>query len=441
MGEQMVPVHDQKGAAMRQRLISGLGAVALVLVSCGAVKGTPTAKVQPSPTRPAAAIPTATPTATAMVSSAPTAATNPSPDSVSTTGKLPASCLGSAPATPSPAGEVIAVMDGQELELLSAAGAVLNTLSGVDTAGGPSVIGTTQDGAYLWNSSTGVMQLLGLSGPPHTLGTTSTSSESDLPSPPPPSVSPNGACWVLSDVSWDADFTVATTQLSGGVFGGPVIHLATLTRSNGDGGGYSLLGWSPTSVLLGTDPEGVGGGGPGFELSADYSFMKVVLMDPSAGTISSQPLCTGEGTFQALSDGGTLVACRETSAGSVAHLEVGPTDGPMVSIDTGAGTAGAVDFAPDGSALTFCTLDGPTAGGYPETLWSVPLGGASTERSLMTQNEWSGCGGYVVGGGFAVVLAGENPSPGAPGVPVDVIELSTGATTTIGTADSIVGVL
>jgi hypothetical protein len=69
---------------------------------------------------------------------------------------------------------------------------------------------------------------------------------------------------------------------------------------------------------------------------------------------------------------------------------------------------------------------------YTETLWSAHLTGSGTPVSLMTQDQGSDCGGHSVGDEFAASLAGSN---------VDLINLASGATTTIGTADSIVGVI
>ena len=314
-------------------------------------------------------------------------------------------------------------------------GDVLNSLSGVESS---SVIGSSQAGVYLWNRTTGALEELGLTGPPQNLGTTNTGSESGLPEASSPVVSPNGECWVLSMVTGDSQGGTATTQVYGGVFGNSPTLLATMTRADAIGG-YPPLAWGSTGVLLGSGPDNVGGGGPGFELDGgQYRFWQVVLVNPSTGAFSSQPLCAGAGDFQALSQDGELIACRTVA--SSGGIEVGPPGGTMDAIEAGATVVGAVAFSPDDAFVTYCTLGSVSSDGqdWAETLWSAPAKGSGTPVSLVTQDQWSGCGGYALGNDFAAVLAGVN---GASSAPVDVIDLRTGETTTIGTADSVVGVL
>jgi hypothetical protein len=418
---------------------AAITATAALLVACGPAAHTASPTVRPSQGASSTATPAPRSTAGSPsdATSTPTPATGASaslaPALVSVTGHLPSTCDG--PAPPSSGGPVVAVMNGQELELINGTGGVLNTLSGVGTTSGPTVIGTSPDGVYLWNATTGALEELGISGAPVPLGTTVTSPALDLDYIPSlPVVSPNGRCWVLSIVTWSSDLSVATTQLDGGTFGSPSVQLATLTRS--DNGGYPALGRDDAGVLLGSEPMGVGGGGPGADLVLTYQFSEVVVMNPSTGSLSA-PLCAGAGagTYQALSPDGELEVCR--ASGPAYAIEYGSLAGPLTTVDAGASAAGDAAITPDRSYVTYCTLGAAGAdGSFPETLWSVQLGGSATPRSLMTQANWSECGGYGVGNDFAVTLAGsEQPDP------VDLIELASGDTTTIGTADSIIGVL
>jgi hypothetical protein len=260
-------------------------------------------------------------------------------------------------------------------------------------------------------------------------------SEPDLTGTFAPVVSPNGECWVLSVVTWDSQGDTATTQLYGGVFGSSPTLLATLTRS---GGGYPPLAWDSTGVLLGSAPENVGGGGPGFELVENYRLLEVVLLNPSTGAFASQPLCGGAQAFQALSQDGEVMACRTVAAAGRSNkgIEVGPPGGAMAAIDTSPSVVGDVAITPDDRYVTYCTEQGVPGDNneddYTETLWSAQLTGSGTPVSLMTQDQGSDCGGYSVGDDVAASLAGSN---------VDLIDLATGETTTIGTADSVIGVL
>jgi hypothetical protein len=95
---------------------------------------------------------------------------------------------------------------------------------------------------------------------------------------------------------------------------------------------------------------------------------------------------------------------------------------------------GDVGFTPDDSLVTYCTLQGvpgdANENDYTETLWSVELTGSGTPVNLVTQSQGVACGWYSVSDDFAALLDGAN---------VDLIDLATGETTTIGTADDVVG--
>jgi hypothetical protein len=146
-------------------------AFAAVMLSCGPAKPVPTVRSEPtqSPSSAATPTPAGSPSTTATPIPAPTASPISQPDTVLVTGTLPPTCMGPEPApTSSAAGPVIAIMSGQDLKLVDTSGEVLNTLTGVPSSSGLTVIGTAPDGVYLWNRPTGALEELGFSGPPRT---------------------------------------------------------------------------------------------------------------------------------------------------------------------------------------------------------------------------------------------------------------------------------
>ena len=264
------------GRAMRLGWIGGLGAVARVLVSCGVAQGTPTAKVQSSQTPSAATTPTATPTPTATAA----------PE-----GTL-ASCVGAASASSaaSTTGPIIAVQIATaSVELIDTRGDVLNQAA-IQPYAGATPVGQGPDGIYLYTASTGEVALLGPTGPLQEVATISVVNDFDDFSL---AASPNGQCWMFSDTSYDSNLNGTSRMYVGFNSGAAPILLATLTRSTStDGGspGYRLLRWDSAGVLLGSDPTGVGGGGP--FIGEGYSLPGVVRMNPLTGALSppSAPL-------------------------------------------------------------------------------------------------------------------------------------------------------
>ncbi len=333
----------------------------------------------------AAATDTATPTPALSPSAASTAST------VSWSGSLPSACEGGVATPTASAGSspILAAQTNQGFELVDDSGNVLNTFD----SSGWEALGTTPGGVYLYDGATGMIAELGLTGPPDDLGDATSAQAGGFP----PAVSPNGKCWIATTDTFagggllDTQDMVATTTVYGGEIGGPQIQLVTLTRGNDDGGGFPVIVWTTTGVLLGTDSQGTGGGGPGFELNVNYREMRTNLLDPFADQISSD-LCPDH--FQDLLTALGMVACRSSGGTSDTEFEIGPLgSAPQATIDAGAVVAGDAGFAANGALLHFCTFTMGSGENYSETLWSIPIAGsAGGPRSIMTGDQWAGCG-------------------------------------------------
>ena len=411
------------GRAMRLGWIGGLGAVALVLVSCGVAQGTPTAKVQSSQTPSAATTPTATPTPTATAA----------PE-----GTL-ASCVGAASASSaaSTTGPIIAVQIATaSVELIDTRGDVLNQAA-IQPYAGATPVGQGPDGIYLYTASTGEVALLGPTGPLQEVASITAVNDFDDFSL---AASPNGQCWMFSDTSYDSNLNGTSRMYVGFNSGAAPILLATLTRSTStDGGspGYRLLRWDSAGVLLGSDPTGVGGGGP--FIGEGYSLPGVVRMNPLTGALSP-PLCT-TGRFADVASDGTL-ACL-TGWGTDSEIEVTSPGGSTTTIDTGMPFAGQIGFAGGSSLLTFCTSsDVWTDGAWTTNLLAVQLGAGTPMPETLSsgagpgQNESSYAWFKIVDGTSMFETRG-----GTGASSLVMINLLTGQMTDIVAADSILGVL
>jgi hypothetical protein len=411
------------GPTMQPWSIGGAATLVLALASCGAS----TALTPRTPTPP--------------ISGSPSATATPAP-SPSPTGSLAACTAAAQPASASAtAGPVVAVLTqsaSAELELVDAAGDVLNetTAGQVSTADVSSPLGVGPEGAYLFNSTSGDVSLLGLSGAPAVIGRVTLTSQLDDVSF---AVSPSGRCWILSDTSYDSGGD-GTSRLYVSVDAAPPTLLTTLTRSasvNGSfGGGYRILRWDADGVLLGTDPTGVGGGGP--FLDDEYTRATVLRLDPLTTRLS--PSLCASGRFGDVAPDGT-VACV-TGEGSDAVIVVSPAQGSPVSIDTGIQLAGHLAFVAGSTVLSYCTSDGnpaPDGASWTEELWTVQLGNATPSPHLVMSGDNSWCESGVVAGADALAVpvgtgSGETPS-------IEILDLVTGQTTTIHTTGGLLGVL
>ena len=416
---------------MQRWLIGGFATLVLVLASCGPGTHAPSDTTAPMTSRPSAA---ATP------------ATSPTPTPAAA-GTL-AACATAARPTPTsaPAGPIVAVLNQnvnpQELELVDASGDVLNQTpdSQVSPAAfGPNPLGVGPEGAYLYNSTSGEVSLLGLIGAPEVIGQVTLTNQFDDVSF---AVSPSGECWILSDTSHDSNGD-GTSRLYVDVDGASPALLTTLTRSamvnGGFGGGYRVLRWDPAGVLLGTDPTGVGGAGP--FLNDEYTLATVVRLDPLTVT-RSPPLCAS-GRFGDVAPDG-MVACL-TGEGSDAEIVVTPPQGSPSSIDTSIQFAGHLQFVGGSSLLTYCTSDESPASdgsgaGWTEERWTVDLGTSATSPQQLMSGDGSWCEGGVVAGANSLAVpvgtgGGETPS-------IEILNLTSGqATATIASADAVYGVL
>jgi hypothetical protein len=407
---------------MQRSLIGGFATLVLVLASCGAGSHAPSATTTP---------PTRSPSPAATIEASPTS-TPAAPGTL-------ASCVGSPSASSSSAGPIIAVqIAASAVELVDTRGDVLNKTA-IEPYAGLTPVGQGPDGIYLYTQSTGDLQLLGLSGPLQTLAevtpTTAFGDDFSL------AASPNGQCWILSDTSYDSNLN-GTSKLDVGFNGGGApLLLTTLTRpATADGGspGYRVLRWDSSGVLLGSDPTGVGGGGP--FIGEGYSLGGVVRLNPLTGTTSA-PLCTG-GRFGDVAPDGTL-ACL-TGPNSDAQIIVTSSDGSTTTIDTGMPFAGQIGFVGESSLLTFCTSsDVSTAdGGWTTNLLVVQLKGQAPAQDTLSsgdgpgQNESSYAWLKLLDGTSIVETRGDSGSSS-----LVMIDLTTGQTTTIAPADSILGVL
>jgi hypothetical protein len=281
------------------------------------------------------------------------------------------------------------------------------------------------------------VSLLGLTGAPEIIGQVTLTNQFDDVSF---AVSPSGECWILSDTSYDSNGD-GSSRLYVAVDGASPTLLTTLTRpatlNGGFGGGYRVLRWDPSGVLLGTDPTGVGGAGP--FLNDEYTLATVVRLDPLTVTLSP-PLCAS-GRFGDVAPDGT-VACL-TGEGSDAEILVTLPQGSPSSIATGIKLAGHVQFVGGSSLLTYCTSDeNPAAdgAGWTEELWTVDLGTSTASLTLLQSGDNSWCEDGVVAGADSLALP-VGMGPGAT-PSVEIFDLTTGqATATIASADTVYGVL
>jgi hypothetical protein len=416
---------------MQHWAIGYVATLVVVLASCGAGTHAPSATTAPT---------TGSPSAAATLATSPT----PTPAPANTL----AACATAAQPTPTSAaaGPTVAVLNQnvnpQVLELVDASGEMLNqtsvgqvSSSGADIGSNP--LGVGPAGAYLYNSTSGEVSLLGLTGEPEVIGQVTLASQFDDVGF---AVSPSGRCWILSDTSYDSSGD-GTSRLYVAVDGASPALLTTLTRpamvNGGFGGGYRVLSWDPSGVLLGTDPTGVGGAGP--FLNDDYTLATVVRLDPLTVTLSS-PLCT-TGRFGDVAPDGA-VACV-TGEGSDAEIAVTPFQGSPSSIDTGIKLAGHVQFVDGSSLLTYCTSDeNPAAdgAGWTEELWTVDVGTPATSPSLVMSGDNSWCEDGVVAGADSLALPTGTGPGGTPSI--EILDLTTGrATATIASASAVCGVL
>jgi hypothetical protein len=405
----------------------GTCAVALLVSACGSLPTPPVRGV----TAPSTSSPRALPSG---ASSTPSSTVSPGVE-----GSL-ASCVDPTLVGSSLGAPVIAIQAAGDIQLLDLRGDRLNEADATNETS----VGLGPDGVYLYDSQTGQLSRLGLEGPLQPLVTIPGSPDGDLDLAGL-AESPNGRCWIYSVVTWDQDSGSATTRLYvGGASTAPVL-LGTYTRGNTSegryAGGYRVLAWTASGVLLGTDPSGVGGAGP--FIGDGYSRASVVELNPVTGTLSTSSLCPSGDTFGQMSADGSVVACV-SDTGSQAQITLSqPAAGTSIVIPTGATLAGHVLFTEGANALTYCTGDEQAAtdgsgSGWTETLWRLSIGAGSppTPQRLMS-GEGSWCEeGAVLDAGTMVEAQMSNGAS-----TYGTVDLVSGQSTTIGTMDQLLGVL
>ncbi|MGA8015853.1 MAG: hypothetical protein WCB85_08055 [Candidatus Dormiibacterota bacterium] len=333
----------------------------------------------------------------------------------------------------------------QTVELVNPQGHVLNQTA-TDVSSGPFPVGVGPAGVFLYQPESGELDLLGPTGTAQELGITA--SEQIFDPGTSAATSPNGRCWILSVISWNSAATEATTQLYVGGPVGTVNLAATLTRAGQVGGeaagGFRVVEWAASGVLLGSDPTGVGGAGP--FIDDDYQLARVVRFDPVSGDVSS-PLCpVGPGDrFADLAADGS-VACVSGEAAD-AQITVTSPDGSTNTYDTNAPYAGQVAFAASPLSLIFCTSQGAPegGGGWTDSLSVLSLAqGGQAARVMRGQDQaaWDESGSAPAKVVSTSAIADLGPSaPGSSQAALVLISLSTGQATTVAPADGILGVL
>ena len=400
-----------------------LTAALAILASCVAACGSTTATSHFASTSTAAVSPTVSSSAAAT----PVATATPTPSAATV-----ASCAGGAgPATGSPILAIEPTPD--QVALVDLSGAVLNQ-TGISSPGRWPV-GYGPDGVYLYDTVTGDLSLFGATGQPKALGQIAPMGDGDLFSA---AESPNGQCWLFSDTTFDTTLN-GTTKLYAGIGAAAPVVITTLKRSDGDGGGYSLLAWDASGVILGTAPTGVGGGPSPF---VDYSNITVVRLDPVALSTSS-PLC-GSLSFEGTGPDGSLACVTRLgeNAPAQAGIQVVRPGGTSVSVSTGQPMAGHV-LLPDASTVAYCTTDdnpAPDGALWTETLWEAQLGATPiSPRKLMSGDQgWCETGAAVSNTSIAEIL---NSNGAQNAGDLAIVDLTTGGYTKIGSAAVILGLL
>jgi hypothetical protein len=411
---------------MNRWTVGGIAAVALTVASCGSSSQT----ASPTPHGSSSPLSSGTPVSSSAPTPSPTVTAQPA-------GPL-AACL-STPTGGTPAPWGFAVTEGSELEVLGTSGALLNTAS-LGSLTAPVTVGVGQAGVYFYDESTGELSILGKSGAAQNLAQISPpggwSAGNNAVSL---AESPNGECWAFSLVSYNAS-EAATSQIYVGGTGITTGLVDTVTRANSVSGafagGYQLLRWDASGLLLGSQPTDVGGGGGPF-IDEGYSFATVVRLNPQTATVSA-PLCSSGQFADEAADGTT--ACL-TGVHTDTKIVVTKSGASTTTLDTGSAEIGQVAFVGGSSLLTYCT-GGPAAGGadFSENLLTVQLGGpAPSTRTLISGSP----GGQLEGPWAWFKLAGSSPPSMVEIQSSDLVEvnLSTGQSTTVAPADGILGVL
>jgi hypothetical protein len=334
------------------------------------------------------------------------------------------------------------VTKGSEVEVLGTSGAVLNTAPLGDgyTLTEPVTVGVGQAGVYFYDESTGALSVLGKSGAAQNLAQISPSGGwSAGDNAISLAESPNGECWAFSLVTYSAS-QVATSQIYVGGTGITTTLVDTVTRANtvngAAAGGYQILRWDASGLLLGTQPTGVGGGGGPF-IDDGYSLATAARLDLQTATLSG-PLCSGGQFADEAADG--TVACL-VGLDTDTKIVVTKPGGSTTTLDTGSAEVGQVAFGGGSSLLTYCT-GGPPADGadFTENLMTAQLGGSTPSTTTLI----SGSPGSTLEGPWPwYKLAGSSPPSMVEIQGSDLVQvnLATGQTTTVAPAASVLGVL
>jgi hypothetical protein len=310
------------------------------------------------------------------------------------------------------------------------------------------VVGVGSGAAYIVQPD-GALSRLSMDGTDHPLGKLSIG-------PPDKQVeglaeSPDGAQWAYSLVTYfttpSPDGFSATTSIFIGSAAGAPHLLATLTRPNTASdpreqydGGYRVLRWDNSGLLLGSAPIGVGGGGPFIE--EGYGLDNVVRMDPATGTLYGRVSPPGCRFADEAADG--TVACITATGITVVHPDGSTAVLTVDGLNTNLHRAGSIAFVGDSSTLLYAVSTmsaNPAQPGWTDTMSVAHVNGdvmstrtvlSSPFGSVEAPNAWA----RVVDGDHVVLLQGSSFSTFA-----ELLTLSTGSVRTLGGAATVCGVM
>jgi hypothetical protein len=423
---------------MKRAAMAGMFVSALLSAGCGAAghanATAPTGTLRESSTPTVEASAAASPSSTPAPSLTPPPTSEPTPTPTTTaTGPPPV-----VPANLVIAADRLFFPSGDDtLELINGSGKVIATDTVPSSAppwsvpgDGPWWVGFGPTGIFI-DTSSGSLSALEPDGKVHALeniGAIPLEEMSGL------AESPDGAQWIYSVVTWNSGYSESTSRLYVGSAGSSPRLVATLTRADSAGGGYAVLRWDATGVLLGTALQNVGGAGP--FISEGYEFESVVQLDPSTGAISA-PL-TSSCRFSDVASDGTIACVSGTS------IKVLHPDGTVTAIEASGRAVGRVAFAGDSSTLTYCVANDTSDGSWADTLYVVDLdAGTPVPKALSATN---GLGNIIEGAdaaawtdvvsGQTLVATTDQNDPVAT-----LINLNGGGTQSLGSVSAILGVL
>lgn len=253
--------------------------------------------------------------------------------------------------------------------------------------------------------------------------------------------SPDGTEWATSVVTFSSPNATSTSVIYVGTWTEAAPRaVATLQRPNSlnnqYAGGYVPLGWYSSGLLLGTEPTNVGGAGPFIEQS--YRRSIVVVMDPATGVLTQPSPCP---PYDVAGDG--TVACVDSGAISV----VGD-DGTRASISTtGDYRVGEVAFVGGPSRLIYVSASEPvqtsSTYGWTDALHVATIANGAVDDRVLPgalctgEPEVDSAHVQVMDASTVAVVGGTTILDSS----AELIDVTTGATTSLGKATRIIGAI